>query len=68
MTLSDCCIFVVWKIHALTGNFGGAKMYFGAGAVRTAAEALRVLGETYCLVRSRSQYPIKEWTKDFISM
>ena len=24
-------------------------MYFGAGAVRTATEALRVLGELYCL-------------------
>lgn len=33
----------------MINNIGSAKMYFGAGAVRTATEALRVLGELYCL-------------------
>ena len=44
-----CCIVIVLKVYALIGNIGGSKVYFGAGAVRTATEALRVLGELYCL-------------------
>ena len=45
----DCCIVVVLKVLALAGNFGGAKMYFTADALRTAAEALRIMGGICCL-------------------
>ena len=32
--LFNCCTMVVLKVHALVGNFGGAKMYFGTCAIR----------------------------------
>ena len=38
----NCWIVIVLRVHIPTNNFGGAKMYFRTGAVRTAAEALRV--------------------------
>ena len=37
------------KVPSFAGNFGGAKIHFGASAGRTATETFRIVGGIHCL-------------------